>query len=78
MTEKEKRKIGKYLNKLISDALWGGNGEAGGDGLNASAIAYIVLGMLKLPVKNSKQVELELRGENVYSFDFIDFFEKDT
>lgn len=72
MTMKNKRKIQKYLNDLISEMHYGGSSDPGGNELTCMAYAYRVLEALELKIKDKEEVERCLKGENVYDHDYLE------
>lgn len=60
------------MNELIQECLWGGGSDPGGSELYCAAKAFIVLDELDLRIKDRKEVERCLRGENVYDSDYIE------
>lgn len=66
------KKIKKLLNGTISSLLYGGSSDPGYAELEGAAACFKTLTLLGLKVSNSKLVEEELRGENVFDTDFLE------
>lgn len=60
------RSTRRKLNKIISDGLWGGGGEADWNGLNSAALAYEILKDNKLKVDDEEVVFEILTGANAW------------